>query len=129
MNIPLREYWNLLVGYLRRQKFRVRLLAIVLFISIGLQLLNPQLMRYVIDTALTNGPMETVTLAAAVFLVVAFVQQLSGVLTTYMSETVARTRSSCSAKVESSQKARWITCSKHPKICVNCGADNTFRQH
>lgn len=91
MNIPLRQYWTLLVDYLRPQRNRVWLLSGLLFTGIGLQLLNPQLMRYVIDSALAQGPLESVTGAAVLFFALAFIQQLTGVCITYVSETIAWT--------------------------------------
>ncbi len=99
MNIPLRQYWRLLSAYLRPQRRRVLLLALLLFTGIGLQLLNPQLLRYVIDTALAQGQRKIdadaksagVTLAALLFFALALAQQLFGVFTTYAGETVAWT--------------------------------------
>src|SRR4029434_1886365 len=91
MNISVRQYWTLLVDYLRPQRTRVWVLAALLAAGIALQLFNPQLMRYVIDTALATGPIEAVTAAALLFLVLAAFQQLCSVVTTYVSETIAWT--------------------------------------
>ena len=51
MTIPLRQYWLLLVRYLRPQWLRALTLAILLLAGIGLQLINPQIVRLFIDTA------------------------------------------------------------------------------
>ncbi len=51
MNIPVKAYWNLLINYLKSQWLRVLLLSILLFGGIGLQLVNPQIMRRFIDAA------------------------------------------------------------------------------
>lgn len=91
MNIPIRQYVALLVDYIRPQRNRVAVLAALMFSGLALQLINPQLMRYVIDSALARSPMETVTLAAALFFIAAFVQQILSVLTSYISETIAWT--------------------------------------
>mgnify|MGYP000848395511 CR=1 FL=1 len=58
-------YWTLLGTYLRPQLHRVVLLALLLFSSIGLQLLNPQIIRYVIDAAQhsSGGPLAWAGLA------------------------------------------------------------------
>ena len=58
MRISLQQYWNLLVDYLRPQKGRVIFLAVTLFANIGLQLINPLIMRRFIDTALDGGDLR-----------------------------------------------------------------------
>ena len=56
MNIPrLAQYRDMLSKYLKPQQTRVFLLAMLLFGSIGLQLVNPQILRFFIDTAIENG--------------------------------------------------------------------------
>ena len=59
MKIPIKEYWTLLVKYLRPQWPWAALLTILLFGGIGLQLLLPQIMRDFIDTALAGATLET----------------------------------------------------------------------
>jgi len=91
MKIPLGEYWQLLVNYLKPQWPRATLLAGLLFSSIGLQLVNPQIMRYFIDAARLGGAAETLLSAALLFIGVALVQQVVSVLATYLGENVAWT--------------------------------------
>ena len=50
--IPLKAYWDVLANYLRPQLGRVVLLAVLLFSNIGLQLVNPQIMRRFLDAAM-----------------------------------------------------------------------------
>jgi hypothetical protein len=45
MNVSLTRHGNLLLGYLRPQWPRVALLAALLLGGIGLELLNPQILR------------------------------------------------------------------------------------
>ena len=53
MNIPkLTQYRDMLIRYLKPQRTRVAILAMLLCSSIGLQLFNPQIVRYFIDTAI-----------------------------------------------------------------------------
>ncbi len=89
MDIPLRQYWNLLVKYLQPQSAWVVGLAGLLFGSIGLQLVNPLLMRDFLDTAQTGGAADTLLRLAALFTAIALVQQVAAVLATYVSENVA----------------------------------------
>src|SRR5687768_16265342 len=70
---------------------RVVMLAVLLLSMIALQLLNPQIMRYFIDSALAGAAAERLTLVAALFLGLALVQQVAAVGATYMGEAVAWT--------------------------------------
>ncbi len=89
MNIPLKRYWDLLVAHLRFQRERFALLVVLLLGSIGLQILNPQLMRYFIDEALQGENGSNLTLIAAGFIALALVQQIVAVSATYVGENVA----------------------------------------
>jgi len=75
MHVPIAHYRGLLGTYLRPQRLRVGLLALLLFSSIGLQLLNPQVIRYFIDTTQARGPQQTLFGAALLFIVVGLAQR------------------------------------------------------
>src|SRR5919205_3497664 len=79
---------SLLARYLRPQRSRVLVLAFLLLSSIGLQLLNPQILRRFIDAATQGGSDRTLTIAGILFIVVALLQQLFSVGATYLSENV-----------------------------------------
>lgn len=85
----LRNYYEMLSRYLLPQKKALLLLALLLFASIGLQLLNPQIIRFFIDTAQSDKAMEPVYYAAALFIGFAVVQQLVSVAAAYVSENLA----------------------------------------
>jgi ATP-binding cassette subfamily B protein/ATP-binding cassette subfamily C protein len=91
MRVSLQQYWFLLVGYLRPQQGRVISLGLLLFANIGLQLVNPQIMRNYLDAALGGGTLETLTEMAIVFIVIAIIQQVVAVGVTYLSENVSWT--------------------------------------
>jgi len=91
MNVSLTRHRNLLLGYLRPQWPRVALLAALLLSGIGLELLNPQILRSFIDTAAQGGAIEQLTRAALLFIGVALIQQLVTVVATYMSQSVGWT--------------------------------------
>ena len=55
MKIPLREFGAILGTYLRPQRGKVLLLSALVLGSTGLQLVNPQIIRYFIDTAQAQG--------------------------------------------------------------------------
>jgi ATP-binding cassette subfamily B protein len=89
MSISSRPYWTLLATYLGPQRGRAALLAVLLLSSIGLQLLNPQVIRYFIDTAQAGGADRVLLLAAAVFIVAGLVQRAIAFGTVYVGENVA----------------------------------------
>jgi ATP-binding cassette, subfamily B, bacterial len=91
MAIPLRQYGELLARYLRPQRTRVALLAVVLLASIGLQLVNPQIVRFFIDTALGGGALGALVTAALTFLGIAMFTQVLSVIATYIGENVGWT--------------------------------------
>ena len=91
MSVSLKQYGALLTKYLRPQWLYVGLLALVLLISTGLQLLNPQIVRFFIDTATAGGSLANLIGAALLFLGVALVTQVLTVLATYLGENVGWT--------------------------------------
>jgi ATP-binding cassette subfamily B protein/ATP-binding cassette subfamily C protein len=97
MKIGLQQYWHLLVDYLKPQKGRVVKFAIALLFSIGLQILNPQILRYFIDTAVSGGDdlrsvvdhRQKLFLAALLFIGVALITQVMSITATFYGENVA----------------------------------------
>ncbi len=89
MKIPLRKYFNILSKYLRFQKLRFFLLAVLVLGSTGLQILNPQIMQYFIDSITQDKPLGVLTSAALIFLAAALLQQIVSVAATYLGESVA----------------------------------------
>jgi ABC-type multidrug transport system fused ATPase/permease subunit len=84
----LRRHGDLLVAYLNPQRLRVLLLGALLLSSIGLELANPQVVRFFIDTAQQGGPVGALTVAAVAFLAIALVQQVVALGAAYMGEIV-----------------------------------------
>ncbi len=94
MNIPLQRYWDLLSTHVKPQRGRFAFLTVLLLTSIGLQVINPQIMRYFIDsatgsTSATDGSSQGLALAALAFIGLALLQQAIGVSATYIGENVA----------------------------------------
>ena len=90
-DIQVKQYGSLLARYLRPQWVRVVVLGVLLLLTIGLQLANPQIVRYFIDSATQGAPIETLVWAAIVFLVIALLTQLVTVAATYVGENVGWT--------------------------------------
>jgi ATP-binding cassette subfamily B protein len=91
MKLSLQKYWQLLSRHIQPQKGRFVLLSVLLFGSIGLQIINPQIMRGFIDDALGGGPINQLTVSAAAFIGIAILQQILSVTVTYLGENVAWT--------------------------------------
>src|SRR5262245_19417587 len=91
MKIPLKRYWNLLVAYLRPQWPSVAGLAVLLGSSIALQLVNPQILRGFIDSAVAGGAPEALTMSALLFIGVALLNQALSIGATYLGESVSWT--------------------------------------
>ena len=80
---------GLLLHYLRPQAPRVVLLAVLILSSIAIQLINPQIIRYYLDTAQSGGAERALLLAAAIFIAFALAQQALSVAALYVSQNVS----------------------------------------
>ena len=89
--VPATGYRELLVTYLAPQWRRVLVLAVLLFGSIGLELVNPQIVRSFIDTARSGGSFELLVQAAWMYVAAVCIGQLLGAGATYMSADVGWT--------------------------------------
>lgn len=88
MKIPIKEYIKLLSKYLKPLLPQVVLLGFLVMGSVGLQLVNPQIIRYFIDTVTVGGRGENLIYASLLFIGIAAVQQVVAVLATYVSQNV-----------------------------------------
>jgi ATP-binding cassette, subfamily B, bacterial len=91
MDYPIVRYWQLLVHYLRPLRAKVALLTFLIFSTIALQLVNPQILRFFVDTALASQPgdsLQPLLGAGALFLGIAFLLQGVTVAATYVGEDV-----------------------------------------
>ena len=86
--VPFRQYVGLLSQYLKPQWLRVTLLAIFMFIGIGLGLLNPQILRYFIDTARAGGATRSLIIAGGVFFAIGALGQVVMLVNTYLAQDV-----------------------------------------
>jgi ATP-binding cassette subfamily B protein len=91
MNLSFKSYWNLLSDHIRPQKGRFTLLAVLLFGSIGLRIMAPQIMREFIDEALAGKPLQMLTTTAIAFIGIALIQQVAAIGVKYLGENVAWT--------------------------------------
>ncbi len=82
---------QLLITYLRPQKWTVFLLALLVLAVITLQLINPQVMRAFLDGVQAGQPLDRLTNIAALFIVLAVLRQILQLASTYVGELVAWT--------------------------------------
>ena len=90
-SVGVRQYAELLIRYVANQKRLFAIVAFLLLGNIGLQLANPQILRYFIDEATKGSPLSRLLIAACLFIAIALIQQVVSVLATYTSGRVAWT--------------------------------------
>jgi len=91
MKVPIQQYYELLSTYLRSQWRWVLILALLILATIGLRLINPQILRTFIDTASAGGERSILIRSALLFFGIAIFTQALAVAATYVGETVAWT--------------------------------------
>ena len=84
--ISFQDYLSFLRRYLKGRSLWLVGLGLILFTSIGLQILNPQLMRIFLDHALAGDELASLQRLGLLFIGIAIAQQLLGVLATYLTE-------------------------------------------
>ncbi|MDE3259515.1 MAG: ABC transporter ATP-binding protein [Gemmatimonadota bacterium] len=83
------RYFALLICYLKPQWPRVLAMALLLFGGIGLQLVNPLIMRFFIDTATEGGSLRQLTRAGLLFIGVGLVHQAVSAFASYVCSDVS----------------------------------------
>ena len=89
--MPLKKYGDLFATYLGPQRLMVALLTGLLLGGIGLQLANPQIIRYFIDTAQSRGPQPSLLAAAMAFIAIALISQAVKLATNYAAASIGWT--------------------------------------
>ncbi|MGC9522815.1 MAG: ABC transporter ATP-binding protein, partial [Anaerolineae bacterium] len=89
--IPIKRYWHLLHTYLRPQRRRMILLAILLGLKIASRLVNPQIIRAFLDQAMAGAATPVLLRQAVLFFMIAAATQVLTVVSVSVSETVAWT--------------------------------------
>jgi ATP-binding cassette subfamily B protein len=89
--VSFRQYRELLGRYLAPQRRLVLLLGVLMFANLGLQLVNPQILRRFIDSIGAGTALDGLIALALVFVGVALVQQIVSVFESYVAGRVAWT--------------------------------------
>ena len=85
----LKEYWSLQKTYMGPFRFKIILLGFLLVVNMLLQIINPQIIRYYIDSVTTAVTPDVFTNAALLYIGIAIVQQAVFVVSVYVSQDVA----------------------------------------
>ncbi|MDT8718340.1 ABC transporter ATP-binding protein [Clostridium sp. 19966] len=88
MNSNTKKYIKLLSKYLKQSRLKIAGLALVMGISIAIQLINPTIVSYFIDGVQSKKAVKDLIIAAIVFIIAAFAQQLLALLSTYLSQNI-----------------------------------------
>jgi len=91
VRIPVKQYLKLFSKYLKPQWRKALVLGILILMTIGMQLISPQVMRYFIDAATGKDVSKTLTPAALIYITVSILQQFMSVISTYLGESVGWT--------------------------------------
>ena len=91
VSIKARQYGDLFRRYIVPQLPFVVTLGMLLFVSLGLQLALPLIVRHFIDEAQRGASVEALSASAIAFIAIAVVQQFVQVFATYFSERVGWT--------------------------------------
>lgn len=83
------EYRRIIREYLLPHRGNVLSLFLIILLGSGLQLINPQILRFFIDTATGGGALDALVAAALAFIGIAVLSQVMNVLTTYIGDTLA----------------------------------------
>src|SRR5919202_3836015 len=86
----IRVYFRLLRTYLGPLWRRATLLGVLLVLGVGLELLNPQIVRGFIDAAQAGGAFDALAAAALLYIGIALVGQGVAVADTYLAESVGQ---------------------------------------
>ncbi|NJR14750.1 MAG: ABC transporter ATP-binding protein [Calothrix sp. CSU_2_0] len=88
-NLFPKTYRNFLYTYLLPQKTQVFWLTFALLTNIALQIINPQIIGYFIDRAMTGVPDQKLYFAAFIFIAIALLTQVFSIAAKYLGESVA----------------------------------------
>ena len=85
----LEIFFKLTSGLYRAERLRIVALAVLMCVGLGLQIFNPLVIRFFIDTAQSQGELGTLYLAAVLFIVVEVIVQVLDGATSYVGSDVS----------------------------------------
>ncbi|WBW96818.1 ABC transporter ATP-binding protein [Oceanirhabdus sp. W0125-5] len=88
MKIRLKEYLSLFSKYLKNQWISVLVMVTIILINIGIQIMNPQIMKVFLDKAVEGEALRSLMGVAGIFIGLSFVQHIVNILETYTCQNV-----------------------------------------
>lgn len=88
MKVKSKSFIRLLAKYLKNQKLMIFFLMVVILSGIAVQLINPQIVRNFVDTALKSNNNTALTKMAILYIILAVMQQFLAILTTYFAQKI-----------------------------------------
>ncbi len=89
MGVPLVKYFSLLRTYLKPYKTQTILLSITMVTSIVISIVNPQIIKFYIDSIKGKTEIQTLQQAAILYIGLAVVQQTIGIASVFLSQKVS----------------------------------------
>lgn len=87
--VSWRDYRQPAGKYLAFQRPRLALLGVLLFASIGLQVLNPQILHLFVDAALAGAAVKVLLRAGILFFLIALVSEIVSIAAGYVGQWVS----------------------------------------
>ncbi len=88
MTDSIRKFMKLLRKYLQEQKGKLLALMLLLVLTTGVQLVNPQILRFFIDSALGQAEMSVLLYTTIVYILVSVLYQGLKVASTYLCQLI-----------------------------------------
>jgi len=95
MNISDKRYLWFLLTYLKPQWYKLLILLVLLVTSIGIQLINPQLLKIFIDNTLSEGVSFSLLIIGVFYVALAIIGQGVSILDCYFGTNIAWTAMNC----------------------------------
>ncbi len=87
--VPFQKYFQLLSKYMGPFKRHVTLLAGFMLLNIVLRIVNPQVIRFYIDSVIDDEPLQVLAYAAILYIIFAIISQALTIFNVYLSQSVS----------------------------------------
>ncbi len=89
MKIPLGKHINLFLPYLHDKRRRLSLIGALILINVGIQVVNPQIIRFYLDSVTKVTDITVIQNAALLFIIMAIAQEVVYIINVYLSVDLA----------------------------------------
>lgn len=89
MKMPFHKHLSLLSIYVSPYKRKMLMIALLIFINVGIKVINPQIIRYYLDSVQSVTDLSVITNAALLFIGMAIIQEIIYIVNVYFSVDLA----------------------------------------